>query len=201
VAFAEGLSRLPDIDQVLVIPVAQNPLKATGLLLPNALRWQMTRAAMAKISKAVVLDLEMRREPPSYSVVTLQTLQTLYPDCQFDFALGWDAFCDLARWREGGRILEQAGVIVVPRADVGAPSSAPPEGILGYLPEGWASRLHVRNPGEWADQDGRRVLRYVPMKLPDVSGSQVLADRQWDRVPLEARDLLLQYLGIAVPST
>lgn len=197
VALAEWLSRVPEIAQTLIIPAAQNPLKGIGGLLPNALRRDMARAALGHVPRTVVLDLEMRRPPPSYSIDTLRSLQTLYPAAAFEFALGWDAFCDLPRWRAAHAFLERASVLVVPRAGL-ADLDTPPQGMLTHLPQGWGERLSSRNGGTWVDPSGRVVLRYVSVKLPLVSGTSILANRTWEWVPGAARSLLLEHLGITL---
>lgn len=192
VAFADCLGRLPDITQVLVIPAAQNPLKDSGTLLPVDLRRKMAHAAFAGLAKVAVLDIELRRQPPSYTLDTLHLLQGLYPEVGFQLALGWDTYVDFRKWRGSGRLLELAGLIVAPRGEPGAEPWLKAH-ALDPLPRDWAGRLHPTGPGTWADADGRTILRVLPVELPAVSGSAVLADRRWDLVPDAARPLLVQH--------
>ena len=179
--------------QVLVIPAAQNPLKQSGLLLPDEVRLSMARLALAHVPKVAVLDLELYREPPSFSAETLRTLMSIYPRGTFEVALGWDAYCDLPRWHAIDRILTLAGLLVAPRAGLSSPPK-PPEGILGYLPEMWARRLRPEREGVWVEESGRTVLRYVPLNLPDMSASGTLAQHTWNNVPQIARPVLFDYL-------
>lgn len=195
-AFAEALARLPEITQVLAIPAALNPLKAASTLLPDDLRWHMVRAALGRVPKVSVLDVELVRGAPSYSIETVHALHTLYPQAAFDVALGWDAFLDLARWRGAEALLELAGLIVVPRSGAqGAPEEF--SEWVKVLPPPWVQRLKPAQPGVWCDSRGRTVLRCLAVRLPDVSGTCILSERRWDLVPAAARPLLLRHFGIS----
>jgi nicotinate-nucleotide adenylyltransferase len=196
VAFAEALARLPEITQVLAIPAALNPLKEAGALLPEQLRWRMVRAALEPVPKVSLLDIELARGAPSYTIETVHALRTAYPGAAFDVALGWDALRDFSRWRGAEELLELAGLIVVPRsgADGGPADFAE---WVKCLPAPWIARLRPQGPGVWSDPGGRAVLRCLPVRLPDVSGSRILAERQWTQVPAAARTLLLRHLGAA----
>ncbi len=194
VALARALGGLPGVAQVLAIPAAQNPLKGDAELLPARTRWEMVRAAFADLPRVAVLDVELRRTPPSYTMDTVFDLRSLYPKAEFDIALGWDAFREFARWRAPERLLEVAGLIVVPRAGR-AERADDGAAALQCLPPGWAERLTQSAPGEWRDESGRLVLQLVPLQLPDVSATRIWAESRWDLVPEPARALLLQHLS------
>lgn len=194
VALAEALGRMPGVAQVLAIPAAQNPFKSGDTLLPPQVRWEMVRRSLADVPKVAVLDLELRRGPPSYTVDTVGELQSLYPRGCFEIALGWDAFRDFAKWRSAARLLELAGLIVVPRAGT-AQESGGAAAALACLPAGWPGRLTESAAGEWRDATGRPVLRLVPLRIEDISATRIWAERRWDLVPEPARALLLQQLG------
>jgi len=198
VAFARALAGLPEVAQVLAIPAARNPLKADSALLPDELRWQMARSALGSLPKVSVLDMELLRGPPSYSIETAHALQTAYPWAALDVALGWDAYRDLARWRGVDDLLELAGLIVVPRSGT-LDGSGESRQALEYLPPAWARRLEPARPGAWCDRRGRTVLRFLSVQLPPVSGTRILAEHAWDQVPDAARALLLRHLGAASP--
>jgi nicotinate (nicotinamide) nucleotide adenylyltransferase len=225
VAFAAALADLPDVTQVLAVPAALNPLKSGATLLPAELRWDMARVALGHLPKVSVLDLELRRAPPSYTLDTLHQLRALYPAATFDLALGWDAYRDIAQWHRVNEVLALAGLLVAPRvpadagvapplsgsshaADVVAPlrpgSASPPirspdslddPAWLSPLPPGWADRLRAAGDGQWRDATGRGVVRVLDIHLPDVAASDILAHQRWDQVPAAARALLLRHLG------
>jgi len=192
VALAEALGRMPGVAQVLAIPAAQNPLKGGRVLLPPGVRLEMVQRSLAALSNVAVLDVELRRGPPSYTLDTVFELQSLLPRATFDIALGWDAYCDFAKWHSAARILEWAGLIVVPRPGLGSGQAA---SAVECLPADWRDRLIESGAGEWQDLAGRSVLRLVPLRIADVSATRIWAEERWDLVPEPARALLLRHLG------
>jgi nicotinate (nicotinamide) nucleotide adenylyltransferase len=198
VALAEALSREPGVLEVFVIPAAQNPLKEGGSLLPRDLRWGMVQAAFRDVPKVTVLDLELRRDPPSYTFDTVTQLRILYPDTTLEIALGWDAFRDFPKWYRAEQLLEIAGLIVVPRAGA-SPHAIEAPTFAACLPPNWAERLAETIPGEWHDTHGmeadtRSVVRLLPLQIAEVSASQIWKEKRWDWVPEPARILLLDHL-------
>lgn len=194
VELARALGSLPGVAQVLAIPAALNPFKGAERLLPARTRWEMVRAAFAELPKVAVLDVELRRTPPSFTVDTVFELRSLYAKAEFAVALGWDAYVDFARWRAPERLLEVAGLIVVPRAgrtDAADPAAEAPQ----CLPPEWEKRLIRSAPGEWKDETGRTVLELLPLQLPDISATRIWAESRWDLVPEPARALLLEHLN------
>ena len=195
-AFAEALARLDDVSQILAIPAARNPFKDDTHLLPPAVRWEMVRLAFADMPKVAALDLELRRPAPSYTIDTVCELRTRFPAARFDIALGWDAFQELKKWQSVERLLALAGLLVVPRAGVSDGSRVRAE-ALACLPARWAHGLSASAPGEWRDAEGRIVLSLLPFDLPEVSATRIWSERNWDQVPLAAREVLMRHLEAA----
>ena len=69
----------------------------------------------------LIKDLELHREGPSYTVVTLQELQALHPQDEFFLIIGADSVRDLHTWREPEAILELASLIGVNRPNISLP--------------------------------------------------------------------------------
>jgi nicotinate-nucleotide adenylyltransferase len=193
VALAKALVELPGVDQVLVLPAAQNPLKAAPAVLPPPVRWEMLRAALAGVSRVAVLDLELVRGAPSYSVDSLAELALLYPLAAFDWVLGWDAFRDFPRWRAAEQVLALAGLLVVPRAGISPIRST--EEVQACLPVTWRDRLQPGAEGVWRDAAGRRVVTLANLEVPEISATDLLRERAWHLVPESARPILLRHLG------
>ncbi len=95
----------------------------------GAQRLQMLTAAVAGLSWCTVDDRELRRDGPSWSVLTLNELRTKYPGRSLCMILGMDAFLGLPGWHRWEEIIGLANLIVVHR-----PGWVPPStGILGDL--------------------------------------------------------------------
>ena len=72
----------------------------------------MLRAAIADIPEFSVLDLEVKREGPSYTVDTLETLHDQYPDHDFYLMMGEDALTNFFKWHKSEDIVSLAHLLV-----------------------------------------------------------------------------------------
>ena len=92
-------------------------------------RLQMLQTALAGIEWCVVDDRELRRQGPSWSVLTLNELRTEYPGRSLCMILGMDAFLGLPGWHRWEEIIELTNLIVVHR-----PGWVPPsQGALAEM--------------------------------------------------------------------
>jgi nicotinate-nucleotide adenylyltransferase len=82
-------------------------------------RLEMARLAAAGEDGVEVSDLEVGRDEVSYSYRTLELLMEEDPERELFFLLGADMAAGLAGWKEPERVLELAGLGVVPRPGVG----------------------------------------------------------------------------------
>lgn len=84
-------------------------------LAPAEDRLRMTQLAVAEAPGFLASDLEFAREGPSYTVHTLEELQTIYPEARLHLILGSDSLRQFASWREPHRIVQLAQLVVVER--------------------------------------------------------------------------------------
>jgi nicotinate-nucleotide adenylyltransferase len=108
------------LDEIWFIPTASPPHKDAKYIAPFNHRLAMTRLAVKDIGHFKVLDIEARRQGPSYSVDTLMDLKTRYPDTEFYFILGSDAFVWIGSWKDYSHIIEFASIVVMGRAGGGS---------------------------------------------------------------------------------
>jgi nicotinate-nucleotide adenylyltransferase len=112
----------------------------------------MVRAAVADQPGLVVDDREIRREGPSWTVLTLRELRAASPTLPLCLILGMDAFLGLPQWHEWRSVLELAHVVVAHRPGWTAPTdgtlgelvAARRTGRVADLHETPAGRIHVR---------------------------------------------------------
>lgn len=192
VAIVEALAAQPGVSQVLVVPARRSPFKGAQAPLPAALRWAMLRAALGRRPRVSLLDLELRRPPPSYTYDTLVSLAAAYPRARFRLALGWDAFRDFAGWHRAEHILEEAGLLVFGRAGTERPPLTDSAAWIACLPAAWQGRARPDAEG-LADEAGRPLLRYLELDLPEISSTEVLQERLLQHVPEAARPLLADH--------
>lgn len=116
-AIIRELGQRDDFGCVYLIVSPKNPLKDSISALSGKERFSAAKAALARHPElsAKALDIELRREPPHYTIQTLDELKALEPENEFVLVMGADNLDDIRRWRDNRRILSDYGVIVFPR--------------------------------------------------------------------------------------
>jgi nicotinate-nucleotide adenylyltransferase len=99
-------------------------LKRTDDVIDPAHRVAMVRRAIEGRPEFGLLDLELHRSGPSYTVDTLRALQEGGEQRPLWFLLGSDAAAQLDQWREPEEILVRANLAVVTRAGAAIESPA-----------------------------------------------------------------------------
>jgi nicotinate-nucleotide adenylyltransferase len=103
VALVEAAMCQLQLDQVCVLPTGQAWHKPRKLSDAEH-RLAMTRLAFAHLSQVVVDEREILRTGPSYTVDTLNELQSEYPHAQLYLLLGDDQRRSLPSWHQIGEI-------------------------------------------------------------------------------------------------
>lgn len=124
-AIAEQTRETLDLEGVVFVPAAQNPLKEARPVDATD-RVAMVELAIAGNERFRVSRIELQRDPPSY---TVDTLEAFHADGRYAgpgrpdpvLILSVEALRGLPAWHRVGRILELARVAVVPRRGYDAP--------------------------------------------------------------------------------
>lgn len=87
-------------------------------MISNDARLLLLQTAFQEISdlKIEILDLELRRPPPSYTVDTLEEIRKTYPG-EMALVVGNEVFAQFPRWKNPRRILELAHCVVIKRTN------------------------------------------------------------------------------------
>ena len=83
------------------------------------MRLEMTERAASGEGGVEASGIELEREGPSYTHLTLEALAERDPDREIFLLLGADMAAGLANWKEPERVLALAQLGVVPRPGVG----------------------------------------------------------------------------------
>ena len=104
-----------NLDLILFVPV-KDPVhkKLIDNILPQD-RMKMVELAVAGTESYKVLDIEIKRESPSYTITTLEELQKIYCNDDLFLIIGSDSFNELDTWREYKKILSDYAIIVLQR--------------------------------------------------------------------------------------
>ena len=108
------------LDKLLMIPDRIAPHKEipSGSPTPEQ-RLQMLQLAVAGEPGIEVSDIELKREGPSYTYLTVETLRETYPDAKLYLIMGTDMFLSFHTWKNPERITAQATLAVMYRGDKG----------------------------------------------------------------------------------
>jgi len=119
---ASAARRALSLDRVLLLPSRTPPHRSIEPRASAFHRFAMAALAAAERDMSVS-DLEVRREGPSYTSLTLEALHhDGFAPAELFFITGSDAFADVGTWHDYPRILQLANFVVVSRP--GAPRVA-----------------------------------------------------------------------------
>jgi nicotinate-nucleotide adenylyltransferase len=143
-----------------------------------AVRLEMARLAAEGEDGVEASDLEVGRDEVSYTYRTLELLVEQDPDRQLFFLLGADMAAGLASWKEPERVVELAGLAVVPRPGVGLAAVNSALERLGAsgraqiidMPLCGASSTTVRQRA----REGRPLRHLVPDRVIELIGERGL---------------------------
>ncbi len=86
------------LDCIIFVPAALNPHKCEPGAAPGFLRMEMLRAAIDGEKHFTVSDLELRRDPPSYTIETVENIATQNPGATLHLLIGGDNASKLPTW-------------------------------------------------------------------------------------------------------
>jgi nicotinate-nucleotide adenylyltransferase len=123
-----------NLDRVMLMPARVPPHRSAEPRASTFHRFAMTAMAAGEHQRIQASDLELRRESPSYTSLTLERLiaEGLEPS-QLFFILGADAFMEIDTWHDYPRLFELSNFVVVSRpgfsvSNVRSPASTPGTG-------------------------------------------------------------------------
>jgi nicotinate-nucleotide adenylyltransferase len=116
------------LDELRFIPCGDPPHRGVTFADATA-RLRMVELATREQPEFVVDDRELKRDGPSYTVDTLDSIRRESPGCSLCLIVGMDAFLGLPGWHRWDEILGYAHMVVAHRPGWRAPR----DGVLGEL--------------------------------------------------------------------
>jgi len=154
---ASAAGRALSLDRLLLLPSRTPPHRSTEPRASVFHRFAMAALAAAERDMSVS-DLEVRREGPSYTALTLEALHREgFAPTELFFITGSDAFADVGTWHDYPRILQLANFVVVSRP--GAPR------VSDVIPD-------PRSPFPALNSIAPKVLS-IEANTPDVSSTDI----------------------------
>lgn len=135
---ALSLKETHHLDEIWFCPAWQSPHKNGDICTTPEQRLAMVKLGVDPIPNCKVLDLEVNRKGPSYTVETLKELHKLHPQNKFYLLMGNDTAKSFFQWKDPKTIIELAKPIVGIRTRINDFSLAPGTdmGVLTVLMEG-----------------------------------------------------------------
>ena len=202
-AAAQSVQRL-QLDRLLVIPAYDPPHKQQAEGTPDAeTRLALTRLAFAGIPEAEVSDIEIRREGVSYTVDTLRSLRSLYPDDELILLMGTDMLLSFLTWRAPQQIASMAKLAVMHRQNESEQLRAEVQAAAQQIEQTCQTQvLFAENESiEVSSTEIRRMLAFgVPeYRLPQAVGERI-REKQLYGCGVDRRGLPFEELK-AVPTS
>ena len=110
-----------DLNLVLFIPCRQSPHKARGTVASESDRLEMLELATAGLPWARVSDIETYLPPPSYTWITAETMDEIFPEDRLFWLMGEDQWQVVETWARPDRLAELVEFIVHSRGGHPAP--------------------------------------------------------------------------------
>lgn len=149
-----------NLDRLHVFPTGQAWHRAGEVSKPQH-RLAMARLAFDSMPRVLVDDAELRRDGPTYSIDTLEQLQSSEPGAELFLLLGQDQAQRLGQWHRWQGLFDMATLLVASRD-----AEPPADGLDARSP---ADEGHVENHVEKTDANA--PARWLTLKLPKMQVS------------------------------
>lgn len=103
------------LDEIWFVVSPHNPLKDAAMLITEQQRLHMVELAIADMPHIKACDIEFSMPKPSYTINTLQSLQSKFPDTRFYLIIGTDNLSNFTKWKDYQTILADYSIITYPR--------------------------------------------------------------------------------------
>ncbi|WP_432737034.1 nicotinate-nucleotide adenylyltransferase [Maridesulfovibrio sp. FT414] len=105
------------LDKVLLIPAGNPYHKEQEEMLPEELRFELVRLAVAGEAGLEVSDIDLGAEGPTFTIDTLTEAVKRYPDDELYFIMGQDSFESFSLWKDWEKIPKLANLVAVSREE------------------------------------------------------------------------------------
>jgi nicotinate-nucleotide adenylyltransferase len=119
-----------------MIPAGNPWQKAGQLIATPAQRLEMCRIATSGNLNIEVLDMEINRTGPTYSIETVLELEKNYPEFEFSLVLGTDALKNIMTWHRINELIKKVEVLQLLRINETVKVADLPTGINVKVVEG-----------------------------------------------------------------
>ena len=123
---AEEISERLELDEVVFIPTLVSPHKSSETMATPSHRLNMLNLSVKRNPRFKVSDMELRREPPSYTIDTLRALKQSSPENGYYFIMGCELFAEIDTWKDFTELFSYSSFVVLRRPGYEIADSASP---------------------------------------------------------------------------
>jgi len=161
-----------DLSAVWFVVSPQSPYKVGQELLPEQVRLDLLRAAIADNDQLAVTDLEFHLPKPSYTITALDEVRCQHPSCEFVLLMGSDNLQGLEGWKDAARIRQEFAIYVYPRPGYPVAKILPNSCVrIVEAPLLDISATFIR--------ESVRVGKSIRYLVPDVVEQEIVAKKYW----------------------
>lgn len=167
---ARAAKEFLELDEVIFLPAARNPLKPTRTTASATDRLEMTKLLIAGEPGFSVSDMELTRGGVSYTIDTLGELHMVRP-AEYWFLIGADGLKTFAEWKNPQRILRLCRIGVAVR-----PPLQSADDVRARLPDEFRDKMDaIPMPADPSSSTDVRIGLREGKLAPDVVPANVLA--------------------------
>jgi nicotinate-nucleotide adenylyltransferase len=147
------------LDAVWFIPANKSPFKMEASPTEPQTRLKMCQLALEGLKQFSVLDDEVLRPTPSYTIDTINEIQKRFPKDQFYLILGDESLQGFSHWKDPQKILEKVELLIGTREGKNLNDFQDPPWLFPAVKKGWTPirRLEISST---------EVRQRVKNKLP-----------------------------------
>ena len=119
-----------------MIPAGAPWQKAGRLIATPAQRLEMCQLATSENPNIEVLDIEINRSGPTYSIDTVLELENSFPGFEFSLVLGTDTLMNIKSWHRVNELIKKVEVLQLLRINETVKVADLPTGINVKVVEG-----------------------------------------------------------------
>jgi nicotinate-nucleotide adenylyltransferase len=154
-----------ELEKTIFVPAAVSPHKMTRAAAAPEIRLEMVRKAIEGESRFESDDCELRRDPPSFTIDTVQIIQRREAGAQIFYFIGEDNVAGLDSWQRFKELQQMVQFVVLERRAFESKSGYP---VIRRHIDISATEIRKRVA------DGRSIRYLVPRAVEEIIGREHL---------------------------
>jgi nicotinate-nucleotide adenylyltransferase len=171
---ARDIQKILLLDRVWFVPAWQSPHKQDQPPVDANHRLNMLKEALAPFPHFEISEIELDQQQVSYTVNTLNKLQSQYPETEWYLILGMDTFEGFATWKNVRGILEKTHLAVATRP--GYSNDLAPKNLLSLiddLPFSYQLQSQTNGTHTYLCRETAKTLTFCDIEPLNISSSEI----------------------------